>query len=634
MKFNTLKKLFLSVAFAGIGWSSSALSAQHDGDTKNKKAKALFDEGYVQYTRGLYDKTIELCTKAIRSDLFYFDAYELKAAALEELQRNAEAVQAYLEVVKLDSNYRQVYYYLGSLEYRTALYEEATRHLKKFLSFEGDFRRLRAKAEGLLANAEAAAAIMKDQQVSGIQNLGASINSSLNEYWPGMTIDGRMFVFTRRVNMQEDFYMAERLLDTGWKKARPMSGSINTEDNEGTVSIPADGSRVFHTYCGPGTIGSCDLVVSELHGGSWSPRENLGPGINTPFWESGPAVSADGRTLVFSSARPGGYGGKDLWMSSWTGTEWTPAVNLGSKINTSKDEEAPFLHYDGVTLYFASTGHPGLGNHDLFMSKLNDEGNWTTPVNLGAPVNTQEDEMGLYVDRLGNLGYFASDRSNGFGGLDIYSFQIPGKLKPVQTNYVKGKVLDDANGSSIQGSVEITDLNTAKVVYAALCSDFIIPLKLGGNYALSVRSKGYVYYSQNFQPDSGSIDKPYEITARMKRYKAGEVMVLRNTFFDSDKTELNPESRTELDKVAEMLNEQVTMRIEISGHTDNTGKSDYNLRLSQGRAESVKAYLLSKGISAGRVETRGYGDTKPVAGNDTPEGKALNRRTEMKIIGL
>jgi outer membrane protein OmpA-like peptidoglycan-associated protein len=475
---------------------------------------------------------------------------------------------------------------------------------------------------------------MKDQQVSGIQNLGSSINSSLNEYWPGMTIDGRMFVFTRRVNMQEDFFMAERLLDTGWKKARPMTGSINTEDNEGTVSIPADGSRVFHTYCGPGTIGSCDLVVSELNGGSWSPRENLGPGINTPFWESGPAVSADGRTLVFSSARPGGYGGKDLWMSSWTGTEWTPALNLGSKINTSKDEEAPFLHYDGVTLYFASTGHPGLGNHDLFMSKLNDEGNWTTPVNLGAPVNTQEDEMGLYVDRLGNLGYFASDRPKGFGGLDIYSFQIPGKLKPVQTNYVKGKLLDDANGSSIQGSVEITDLNTAKVAYAALCSDFIIPLKLGGNYALSVRSKGYVYYSQNFQPDSGSIDKPYEITARLKRYKAGEVMVLRNTFFDSDKTELNPESRTELDKVAEMLNEQVTMRIEISGHTDNTGKSDYNLRLSQGRAESVKAYLLSKGISAGRVETRGYGDTKPVAGNDTPEGKALNRRTEMKIIGL
>jgi outer membrane protein OmpA-like peptidoglycan-associated protein len=238
------------------------------------------------------------------------------------------------------------------------------------------------------------------------------------------------------------------------------------------------------------------------------------------------------------------------------------------------------------------------------------------------------------VDRLGKLGYFASDRPNGFGGLDIYSFQIPGKLKPIQTNYVKGNLVDDANGNKIKGAVEITDLTTAKLVFADQCSDFIIPLKLGGNYAFSVRSNGYVYFSQNFMPDSGSIDKPYEITARLKKYKTGEVTVLRNTFFDSDKTALKPESKTELDKVAEMLNEQNTMRIEISGHTDNTGKPDYNLRLSQGRAESVKAYLIAKGISAGRIETRGYGDTKPVAGNDTVEGKALNRRTEMKIIGL
>jgi outer membrane protein OmpA-like peptidoglycan-associated protein len=634
MNRNTFKYLIMFFTFLSAGMVESNLYAQHDGDTKNKKSKALFDEGYIQYTRGEFIKTIELCNKAIRGDLFYFDAYELKAAALEEMQRNSEAVQTYLEVLKLDTTYRQVYYYLGSLEYRTARYEDAAKHLRKFLWFEGDFRKLRVKAEALLANAEAAALIMKENQITGLQNMGSSVNSSLNEYWPGMTIDGRLFVFTRRVDMQEDFYAAEKNDDTSWKKARPMTGSINTPDNEGTVSIPADGSRVYHTYCGPGSIGSCDLVVSDLNGGEWSSRENLGPGINTPFWESGPAISADGRTLVFSSARPGGYGGKDLWMSSWTGAEWTPALNLGAAVNTSKDEEAPFLHYDGITLYFASTGHPGLGNHDLFMSRLDEDGKWSKPVNLGSPVNTQEDEMGLYVDRLGKLGYFASDRPNGFGGLDIYSFQIPGKLKPIQTNYVKGNLVDDANGNKIKGAVEITDLTTAKLVFADQCSDFIIPLKLGGNYAFSVRSNGYVYFSQNFMPDSGSIDKPYEITARLKKYKTGEVTVLRNTFFDSDKTALKPESKTELDKVAEMLNEQNTMRIEISGHTDNTGKPDYNLRLSQGRAESVKAYLIAKGISAGRIETRGYGDTKPVAGNDTVEGKALNRRTEMKIIGL
>lgn len=619
---------------AALMFCCNTLCAQHDGDTKNKKSKALFDEAYVLYTRGEYQKTIDNCNKAIRSDLYYFDAYELKAAAFEEMQRNAEAIQTYLEVIKLDSNYRQVYYYLGALEYRSALYEDAARHLRKFLWFEGDFRRLRDKAEVMLANAEAAALIMKEQQITGLRNMGGSVNSSLNEYWPGMTIDGQMFVFTRRVDMQEDFYFALKAEDTSWAKAKPMTGNINTPDNEGTVSIPADGSKVYHTYCGPGSIGSCDIVVSSLENGVWSERENMGPGINTPFWESGPAISADGRTLVFSSARPGGYGGKDLWMCSWTGREWTPALNLGSAINTSRDEEAPFLHYDGVTLYFASTGHPGLGNHDLYMSRLNEQGSWSKPVNLGSPVNTQEDEMGLYVDRLGQLGYFASDRPNGFGGLDIYSFQIPGKLKPVQTNYVKGYLVDDANGNKIKGAVEITDVTTSKLVFADQCSDFIIPLKLGGNYAFSVRCNGYVYFSQNFMPDSGSIDKPYEITARLKKYKTGEVMVLRNTFFDSDKTELKSESRVELDKVAEMLNEQVTMRIEISGHTDNTGKSDYNLKLSQGRAESVKTYLINKGISAGRIETRGYGDTRPVAGNDTPEGKALNRRTEMKIIGL
>lgn len=619
---------------AALMFCCNTLCAQHDGDTKNKKSKALFDEAYVLYTRGEYQKTIDNCNKAIRSDLYYFDAYELKAAAFEEMQRNTEAIQTYLEVIKLDSSYRQVYYYLGTLEYRSALYDDAARHLRKFLWFEGDFRRLRDKAEAMLANAEAAALIMKEQQITGLRNMGGAVNSSLNEYWPGMTIDGQMFVFTRRVDMQEDFYLAIKAGDTSWTKAKPMTGNINTPDNEGTVSIPADGSKVYHTYCGPGSIGSCDIVVSSLENGVWSERENMGPGINTPFWESGPAISADGRTLVFSSARPGGYGGKDLWMCSWTGSEWTPALNLGSAINTSRDEEAPFLHYDGVTLYFASTGHPGLGNHDLFISRLNEQGSWSKPVNLGSPVNTQEDEMGLYVDRLGQLGYFASDRPNGFGGLDIYSFQIPTKLKPVQTNYVNGNLLDDASGKPVQGVVEITDLTTSQVVYTNQCSEFITPLKLGGNYAFSVRSNGYVYYSRNFQPDSGSIEVPYEVIARLKKYKTGEVIVLRNTFFDSDKTELKSESRVELDKVAEMLNEQVTMRIEISGHTDNTGKSDYNLKLSQGRAESVKSYLINKGISAGRIETRGYGDTRPVAGNDTPEGKALNRRTEMKIIGL
>jgi len=622
--------LILLFSFLTIG----QLAAQHDGDTKNKKAKASFDLAYTAYTRGEFEKALTLCDKAIKRDMYYFDAYELKATVYESSKREVKAMEMYKKVISLDPQYRQVYYYLAELEFNNTLYADAVAHLEKFLAFPGDFKRLREKAEKLLASAKFAADAINQTQISGIRNMGPAVNSKLNEYWPGMTIDGKTLVFTRLVDRQEDFYFSE-LKDTTWQKAEALKGNINTPDNEGTVSIPADGSLVFHTYCGPGNIGSCDIVVSQLRNGLWSQRRNLGPGPNSEHWESGPAVSADGNSIIFASNRPGGKGGRDLWMSSrMADGTWTPAMNLGVPINTSGDEEAPFLHYDGQTLYFASTGHPGLGNHDLFMSRLGSDGKWSQPVNLGSPVNTAGDEMGLYVDRLGNLAYFASNRPEGYGGLDLYSFALPPSAKPVQTTYVAGRVIDAETGSEVAGDIEITELATSHRVFASKATRFITPLRVSGNYGLAVKAQGYVFYSENFQPDSGTVDQPFEVVARLKKYKAGEVAVLRNTFFDTDKTELKPESMLELDRVVEMLQQNPTMRIEISGHTDNTGKPDYNQKLSLGRAESVKAYLGSKGIVATRIEAKGYGDTRPVADNATPEGRAQNRRTEMKIISI
>ena len=632
-----LKSLVFALFCCCFGMACSTLSAQKPNP---KAAKKNFDKALIEAQKGNNSKALASLKKAIQADKKYSDAWGLQAEIAEKVGDTALARISYIGNIAADPMYQPTYYYYAKFLYKQKQYAESKAMLDRFFNLpaEKEFKKskdgasetMNDKAKKLLQSCSLA---IEDRQIIenlDLKNLGPGVNTSSYEYWPGMTVDGETLVFTRLVDMQEDFYLSSRKND-GWDKARPLPGNINTKENEGTTSVSGNGKLIYFTVCNQEGFGSCDLFYSRTNGALWSRRINLGETINSAQWDAQPAISADAKTLIFSSARPGGYGGKDLWMSKWAEGKWSTPQNLGPNINTNGDEEAPFLHYDGRTLYFGSNGHPGYGEHDIFFSQLQPDKNWSKPVNLGRGINSEADEMGLYVDFKGERAYFASSRPGGFGGLDIYSFKLAGGMKPDPVTYVQGQVFDAETKAEISGRIEIYNLESSKLYYTDSSGSFFITMQPNGNYSLNIKRQGYLFYSENFQPTASSVDSPFMVKTYLKPIKADEKVVLRNIFFDTDKFDLKPESFTELNQLLELLKKNPGINIEVSGHTDNQGGEDHNLNLSRNRAASVKSYLTGKGIDAKRISTAGYAAKQPIGDNNTPAGRALNRRIEMKI---
>ncbi|MBK9799966.1 MAG: OmpA family protein [Bacteroidetes bacterium] len=369
--------------------------------------------------------------------------------------------------------------------------------------------------------------------------------------------------------------------------------------------------------------------------------KNVGPPINSKYWDSQPSLSSDGNTLYFVSNRPGGKGEKDIWASSLTKDGyWGTPVNLGDSINTAYSDMSPFIHPDNKTLYFASEGQPGMGRHDIFYARMKKDGNFGTPVNIGYPINTSGDEFSLIVNSKGNLAYFASaDRKEGFGNLDLYSFDLYEKARPTLVTYVKGKVFDSESKKLLDARLELIDLETSKVVadmYSnSITGEYLVCLPANKNYAFTASRNGYLFYSENFSlKENKNQGEPYLIDIAMKPIKAGEKVVLKNIFFETGKYNLKDESKSELNKLGDFLNLNPKVKIEVSGHTDNVGDDKMNQTLSLNRAKSVYDYLLNNGIAAERLTYKGYGETQPVESNDTDKGRAANRRTEFKVVSL
>jgi outer membrane protein OmpA-like peptidoglycan-associated protein/Tol biopolymer transport system component len=559
--------------------------------------------------------------------------------------------------IKADPMYQSTYYYFAKYLYDLNRYDEAIYQLNGFNDIpnnpkfnkkkDGSSANIVKNATKLAESCRFAKEEAKNQAALNIQNMGPGINSKLWEYWPGMTIDGKYFIFTRRVDEtrsdpgQEDFYMATRT-DSGWTQAISLPGNINTPKNEGNTSVTPDGKKIYFTVCEQRDrnyddpkegFGSCDIYFSQYNAATntWSKRYNLGPKVNSADWDAHPAISADGRSIIFASSRKGGVGGMDLWISHLENGNWTAAENMGNIINTADNESAPFLHYDGKTLYFSSNGHAGLGMQDIFFSRLGADGKWSKPENIGKGINTPDDEVGLYVEYAGKKGYFSSNRPGGFGGVDIYSFDLAPDKRPGPISYVLGKVLDDETRSALSGRIEIVDLNTNKIILKDSAADFFMTLEPGGNYLLNVYRQGYLPYSANFQPQAAKIDSPYMVTALLKKFKKDEHIVLQNIFFDLDKYDLKSESFTELNTVLSLMKSNPNMQIAIEGHTDNQGTAEHNQVLSENRAKSVANWLIGKGIAAKRLTSKGFGAEQPIANNSTENGRAMNRRIELRI---
>lgn len=610
--------------------------------TDSKKAYLLLGEALKAKDYMEYDQALELLDKALSKDPNYIDAWDLKGSIHMIKGEHAEAKVALEKVIQASPDHPYALLEISQILFEEQNFSEAQKMLQRIIR-KGPKGPKYKQAVLLAANAEFAQEAVNKPVAFEPQNLGPGINSVQEEYFPGLSLDQKTLYYTRRDGRQSIRVQNEDLFEASfsggeWKNGSNLGKPINTRENEGAFSASADGKFIYFTSCSrEGGEGRCDIWQSTKKGDGWSEPKNLGFPINTRDWESQPSLAADGITLYFISNRPGGYGGTDIWRSVRKGDKWSMPRNLGPDVNTAQDEQFPFIHPDGQTLYFSSYGHPGIGKSDIFFTKLK-EGKWTKPVNLGYPINTSKDEWNFVVDRTGETAYMASDRLDGYGGMDIYSFPLYEDARPEMTTYVKGIVRDKKTRQKLFSIVDLYDVESGKKV-AMTYSDkytgeFLISIPANKTYAFEVQSDGYLLYSDQFKITGGSLLKPFTLTIDLDKIAAGKSVVIENVFFDTDKSELKPESYAELRVLTDFLNKNPNITIEIGGHTDNTGQKSRNLELSNSRAKAVFDHLVSKGVPANRLTYKGYADGVPIADNNSEEGRAKNRRTEFKVIGL
>ena len=621
-------------------FSYSCASSQNlpNSGTKNKKAKEHFNTALFHFNSYQTEKALEFVDKAIDKDDKFIDAYMLKGDILGILGKFDESEQTFDKLLSFSPEYVKAYYSKGKMQFMAQRYAKAQASIEKFLTYPYAQKSYKDECELILKSCQFAVTQLENPVPFKPINLGPNINSPENDYFPGLTADEQRLYFTRLLQgRNEDFYQSV-LVDSVWQKAKNMGAPVNTAENEGFVSISTDGQYIFFTACNrPQGLGSCDLYFSKLVGDQWKAPINMQNPVNTGAWESQPSLSYDGKDIYFSSNRPGGYGGSDIWVTSFVNNRFTEPRNLGPTINTAEDEQCPFIHMDNKTLYFSSKGWPGMGNSDLYFSKRDADGNWKQPTNLGYPINTGADEISLIVNRRGNWAYFSSNMPGGYGALDIYGFELYEGARPEALSYAKGDIYDAETKQKLEANIELIDLATDEVVMTSRSNiktgEFLMVLQPHHDYMLNVNKEGYLFHSENFALKEFPSDKPFLISVPLSLIKVGEKVILRNVFFDTDQFDLKDESKSELKKLVDLLKSQPKLKIEIGGHTDNTGSKQKNSTLSQNRAKSVYDFLLTQGISADRLSYKGYGDSKPIADNATPEGRQKNRRTEFTIVG-
>ncbi|MFI5172676.1 MAG: tetratricopeptide repeat protein, partial [Chitinophagales bacterium] len=497
--------------------------------TASKKAVKYLNDGVQRAMANYFDKAIESFTAATVEEPNFVTAWLYLGDTYRNMKNDSMAAESYQKAVDLNPDGDiWVYSKLAEAEGNMGAYEDALDHIEIFLdnpAVKGDPK---TKALRMKVNFEFGKEAINNPVDFDPINMGENINSEYPEYFPSLSVDGSTMVMTRRIpDMitvgpgdlrkidQEDFYISH--FENGeWTPAENMGEPINDKLNQGAQSISADGRFLFYTSCDDieNGYGSCDLYYSYKVGDQWTNPENCGNIINTSDWESQPSISADGRYLFFSSARPGSLGSYDLWMATM-GEDgyWEEAQNLGPDINTPYSEQCPFIHPDGTTLYFSSEGHPGMGTADLFYSKKDINGNWTAPVNLGYPINTKNREISLSVSANGTTAYFSSDRGKPLGELDIYSFELPPNVQADPVTYVKAIVTDGKTGLPLKANVQLVDIETGEMIATSTSDskngEFLIVLPIGKDYSLYVQKDGYLFHSENFSLITALPDKPF-----------------------------------------------------------------------------------------------------------------------------
>ena len=613
----------------------------YDPEKINKKAGEIYGQAYEEASIQNYTAALKHLDEALKIDSNFVDVFLSRAGIYADLKNYTASVEDFETGLKMDSVYSKTYL----LPYSISLagigkFKEALLAVDEFLVTPNlNIQSIKAanyrKAAYAFAINYEKTHVYKDYIFKPI-NLGNNINTNNLEYFPSLTIDGSKMIFTRRIASDEDFYESD-FVDGKWTPSKPLSGKVNTNLNEGAQNISHDGLLLIFTGCNyPEGEGSCDLYFSLKTNNDWSEPQNIGPIVNTDFWESSPSLSPDKRDLYFASSMVGGFGGRDIWVTHrLLSGRWSRPENLGEAVNTVGDESCPFIHADNETLYFNSNGHAGYGMTDLFLSKKVNDRSWTVAENLGYPVNTIDDQGSLIVSADGKTAYYASDGTDTKGGLDLYSFELREDIRPLKTLWVKGKVLDKKTAKGLPSSVELTDVKNNNLISKIQTDEdgnYLLTLPVGKNYSFNVNRHGYLFYSDKFSLLKNNIDSIFTLNIALQAIEKGAAIVLNNIFFESGKSALQNESKSELDKLIALLSDNSNLKIEIDGHTDNVGQIKDNLLLSTKRAKAVVEYLLSKSINSQRLTYKGFGSTKPVADNSSETGRTLNRRTELYII--
>ncbi|MCR4826875.1 MAG: OmpA family protein [Bacteroidales bacterium] len=641
---NNIKIVYIILLCIPLGFLPGISYAQ-----KTSKAVPLCEKAGKSIQSQDYVKAMDYLNQAQSKDPYYPDIYIMKGDVFNFNLMSDSAMLNYQRAIDLIGDPDPMLYYIAGNEgAKCGAYEYALKSLELFLQKGIQYPDVLPEAQKTIANCKFAIESKKNPRSFELMNMGSGINSEWDEYLAAITADDEQIVFTvkrpRDKNTicafclnEEDLYCS-RKLEGEWLPREELGSPVKTGYNEGAQCISPDGKYLLYTMCDADFgMGSCDLYWAKRIGDRWSRPRNFGAPVNTSAWESQPTMAANGMTIYFASSRPGGFGGMDIWKTTMTAEgEFSVPENLGPVINTPGDDAAPFIHSDGRTLYFASNGRVGMGGYDLYYSTMQTDGTWSEAVNMGYPINTPADEINIFINALGTVAYISSDKDGGFGGLDLYSFELDDLLRPNPVTYIKGHVRDAFSGEPLAARIEMIDLNT-KQILTSTSSDsqtgsYLACVHTGGNILLNVSHPDYPFYSENFQIEKTYTElSPFLKDIVLQPTDVGTVVTLKNVFFDFDKAELKPESFVELDKLVSYLQHN-TVRIEIGGHTDNHGSEEYNDRLSENRAKAVYDYLVQKGIPVDRLTYKGYGMRMPVADNDTEEGRAANRRTEFKII--
>lgn len=634
---NILSLLFISLSLASVAQT-------YNPDKVNKKAIDLYERALLKVQDDKLKEAIPMLNKAIETDPRYVDAILSLGSVYGELKDYKAAVEQFEKGRAIDTNYFRFF----NLPYSINLaglghFKDALSAINQFLQIaelsdrsrkSGEYRKRTYEFGVQYGNKNPAG-----DYVFAPMNLGDSVNSEKSEYYPSITINDSMFVFTRRgEGYREDFFESIILGNRQYSKATLIKGDINLEPSKGAINISQDGEwLIFAGYNFRGGYGDFDLYISYYTPTGWSEPENLGRNINTESWESSPSLSPDKRALYFSSNRPGGYGGKDLYVSyRMPNGKWGPAKNMGPTINTVGDELAPFIHADNATLYFTSDGLPGYGNSDIFLCRKGFNNEWGAPENLGYPINTIESEGSLFVAADGKTAFYASDRSDSRGDLDIYTFELRQNVRPAKTLYVQGKVYDIKTRKGLPSAVELIDNQNQKSVMNVQTDEtgeYFITLPVGKDYTFTVNRKGYLFFSELYPLSKNLPDSTYKKDIPLQPLELNASLVLKNILFETNSAQLQPISLIEINRLLHLLTENPTLKVQINGYTDNVGKPADNLKLSANRAKAVVDYLVSKGIDITRLAYKGFGETKSIADNKTEAGRAQNRRTEFVIIG-